>query len=105
MISGIVVATKPEGLTEVGREIDALEYADVHYADPCGRLVVTVEAPDIEASMKRVEAIGRFRQVLSVSLAQYCLEGDETEFPPKPRGNAVPRELELKRTPHDRRER
>lgn len=105
MISGIVVSTKPESLTEVGREIDSLEYADVHYADPCGRLVVTVEAPGIEASMKRVEAIGRIRQVLSVSLAQYCLEGDELEGPSKPRSDAVPRELEVKHTPHDRRER
>jgi nitrate reductase NapAB chaperone NapD len=105
MISGIVVTTHPEGMAEAEREIDALEYADVHYTDPCGRLVVTIEAPGIEESMERVEAIGHFRQVLSVSLAQYCLEGDETGFSPKPRGNAVPRELELKRTPHDRRER
>jgi nitrate reductase NapAB chaperone NapD len=105
MISGIVVTTNPEGLAEVECEIDALEYADVHYTDPCGRLVVTVEARGIEESMKRVEAIGHVRQVLSVSLAQYCLEGGETEFSPQPSDNAVPRELELKHTPHDRRER
>jgi nitrate reductase NapAB chaperone NapD len=105
MISGIVVTTNPEGLAEVECEIDALEYADVHYTDPCGRLVVTVEAPGIEESMKHVEAIGHVRQVLSVSLAQYCLEGDEIGFPPQSRDSAVPRELELEYTPHDRRER
>lgn len=104
MISGIVVATKPESLAEVEREINALEYADVHYTDPSGRLVVTVEASGIEASMKRVEAIGHFRQVLSASLAQYCLEGDEIENPSMPCSSAVPRELESKSTPHDRRE-
>jgi len=112
VISGIVVATRPEALDEVGREIDALEYANVHYTDPRGKLVVTIEAPGVEASMKRVEAIGRMRRVLSVSLAEYCLEGDETDEPnplrpdARPdRSDAVPRNLESQRAAHDRRDR
>jgi len=102
VISGIVVSTRPEALAEVGREIDALDYADVHYTDPRGRLVVTVEAPGIEASMERVEEIGRFHQVLSVSLAQYCLEANELERSPKFRGDAVPRESRPNRAPDER---
>jgi nitrate reductase NapAB chaperone NapD len=102
MISGIVVATKAESLAEVRRVIDALDYADVHYSDPRGRLVVTVEAPGIEASMDRVEAIGRFPHVLSVSLAQYCVEEGELEGTPELRREAVPHALKSMGTSHDR---
>jgi nitrate reductase NapD len=105
MISGIVVAARPEGLSKVRSEIDALEFADVHYADPSGRLVVTIEAPGIEASMKCVEEIGRLNTVLSVSLAQYHMEENELEGEPKPCGNAGSPELVAIQTPRDRRER
>jgi nitrate reductase NapD len=105
MISGIVVATQPEGLVEVERVIDALDYADVHYSDPRGRLVVTVEAPGIEASMERVEAIARFPHVLSVSLAQYCVEEGELEDTPELHREVVPHELKLMGSSHDRSDR
>ena len=104
MISGIVVASRPEDQAEVRREIEALAYADVHYSDPRGRLVVTVEAPGVDASMERLEAIGKIPRVLAVSLAQYCLEEGEIEDPPESRSDAGSRELNSKRAPYDRRQ-
>lgn len=104
MISGIVVTSRPEDQAEVRREIEALDYADVHYCDPRGRLVVTLEAPGIDASMERVETIGQISRVLGVSLAQYCSEGDEIKNPPKPRRDTGSRAINSKRAPRDRRQ-
>jgi len=88
VISGIVVASRPEDQAEVRRELEALDHAEVHYSDPRGRLVVTIDAPGIDASMELVETIGKIPRVLAVSLAQYCLEEGEIENPSTSRGNA-----------------
>ncbi|MBW2294402.1 MAG: chaperone NapD [Deltaproteobacteria bacterium] len=44
MISGVVVASRPEHLAVVTEAVAAFPWADVHYSDPAGRLVVTIEA-------------------------------------------------------------
>ena len=50
IISGVVVASRPEHLAEISRAVDGLPWAEVHYSDPKGRLVVTLEASDIHES-------------------------------------------------------
>ncbi len=77
MISGVVVASRPEHLAVVTDAVEAFSWADVHYSDPAGRLVVTVEADGMDDSISRFEALQRLPNVLSASLAEYQLEGDE----------------------------
>ena len=79
MISGVVVASRPEHRGEVEQALCALEWADVHYSDATGRLVVTVEALDVEESMERLQFIQDLDSVLAVSLAEYYMNDDEAE--------------------------
>jgi nitrate reductase NapD len=77
VISGVVVASRPEHLAAVTEAVEALPWADVHYSDPAGRLVVTVEADGVAASIERFEALQQLPKVLSTSLAEYWLEENE----------------------------
>ncbi len=77
MISGVVVASRPEHLVAVTDAVEAFEWADIHYSDPDGRLVVTLEADGMDDSIARFETLQRLPNVLSASLAEYQLEGDE----------------------------
>ena len=77
MISGVVVASRPEHLVRVSEAVAAFPWADVFYSDPAGRLVVTVEADGVDDSIERLGKIQQLPHVLSVSLAEYSLEGDE----------------------------
>lgn len=77
MISGIVVASRPDHIGAVSEAVEAHPWAEVHYTDTQGRMVVTVEANGVEESMERLQLLQELPQVLSVSLAEYCLEGDE----------------------------
>jgi nitrate reductase NapAB chaperone NapD len=82
MISGVVVASRPEHLAVVTEAVAAFPWADVHYSDPAGRLVVTIEAHGMDDSISRFEVLQKLPNVLSASLAEYRLEGDETEMQP-----------------------
>ncbi len=89
MISGVVVASRPEHLAGVSQQVDAFPWADVHYSDPAGRLVVTLEADGVDDSIERLEELQRLPNVLSASLAEYTLEGNEIEpRPPAPSRSA-----------------
>ncbi len=77
MISGVVVASRPEDLAAVRGAVEAFSWADVHYEDPAGRLVVTVEAGGIDDSVERVTKLQALPNVLSAMMAEYRMEGDE----------------------------
>jgi len=77
MISGVVVASRPEHLAAVADAVGALEWADVHYSDPAGRLVVTLEADGVEDSIERLQTLQRLPHVLSAALAEYRLEEND----------------------------
>jgi len=73
-ISGIVMACRPEDLAATMEAVDRLAWADVHYTDPSGRVVVTIEATDIDESIDRLKELQGLPRVLSAALAQYCIE-------------------------------
>jgi nitrate reductase NapAB chaperone NapD len=73
-ISGIVMACRPEDLEATASAVDALAWADVHYTDPRGRLVVTIEAADLDESVERLKELQNLPRVLTADLAQYCLD-------------------------------
>jgi nitrate reductase NapD len=77
IVSGIVVACRPEHLDAVREAIDALEWAEVHHPDPRGRLVVTIEARDTQESVARLLELQRLPQVMSAELAEYHVDVED----------------------------
>ncbi len=77
MISGVVVASRPENLQGVTDAVEAFPWADVHYSDAAGRLVVTLEADGLDDSIERLERLQGLPNVLSASLAEYWFEEGE----------------------------
>jgi nitrate reductase NapD len=104
-ISGIVVACRPEHLVATTQAIERIPWADLHYTDPKGRLVVTIEAADIDESMDRLQELQALPRVLMAELAEYCVEQEEAESSPHddqqaaPRRQAMPAALRTRR-PH-----
>jgi len=78
IISGVVVASRPEHLSEIRDEVNKLPWAEVHFSDPDGRLVVTLEASDLDESMDRMKTLQALPLVLSAALAEFCSDGELT---------------------------
>jgi nitrate reductase NapD len=76
-VSGIVVACRPEHIAETTEVVNALPWAEVHYTDPEGRLVVTIEADDVEESMDRLKALQGLPRVLMAELAEFAVEEED----------------------------
>ena len=76
-VSGIVVACRPDDLTEAKEVLNGLTWAEVHYTDPDGRLVVTIEAEDVEESMDRLKQLQGLPRVLMAELAEFVEEDDD----------------------------
>ena len=76
-ISGIVVACRPEHLAEAREALGAFAWAEIHYADPAGRIVLTIAAADVDESKERSEQLQRQPRVLVAELAEYVIEDDE----------------------------
>ena len=79
IISGIVMASRPEDLAEMSRAVEAISWVDIHFSDPKGRLVVTIEAADLDQSMDRLMELQELPHVLMAELAQYCIEEEVEE--------------------------
>jgi nitrate reductase NapD len=76
-VSGIVVACRPDDLAEVKEVLNGLTWAEVHYTDPDGRLVVTIEAEDVEESMDRLKQLQGLPRVLMAELAEFVEEDED----------------------------
>ena len=74
LISGIVVQCHPQNLNVVRERVSAFPWADVHHEDPKGRLVVTIEAVDAEASIECVLKIQDTEDVVMAEMAEFCVE-------------------------------
>jgi len=104
VISGIVIASRPENLSQTSEALAAFPWAQVHYTEPTGRVVATIEAEDIDQSMNRLEELQALPSVLSASLAEYCMDELKEEGPPM-RGNEVLQEHDLRQLHDPRQER
>ncbi len=76
-VSGIVLACRPENLEEVISEVNALGWAEVHHSDTLGRMVATIEASDIDQSVKRLKQLQALPHVATAELAAYVTEDHE----------------------------
>jgi len=68
------MACRPEDLAATIAVVDGLAWASVHHTEPAGRLVVTIEAADVDESIERLKQLQGLPRVLMAELAQYCVE-------------------------------
>ena len=73
-ISGVVVRCRPEDRGPVRAALQALPWADTHQEDESGRLIVTIEAQDVDQSSQRLLEIQSLPRVLSAELASYVID-------------------------------
>ncbi len=72
-VSSIVVKTTPEHLQEVILSINAVDLCEVHFHEPEGRIVVTIEGENIDEQMNRMKEIQKIPFVFSANLSySYC---------------------------------
>ena len=77
-IAGIVIHTRPEDLRRVRSGLERLSGAEIHAADPRGKLVVTLEAPSDGVIADLLNLIPEMPGVIACTLAHHHSE-DGTE--------------------------
>jgi len=74
-VSSIVVKTTPERLREVIDHINTLDFCEVHFFDPAGKIVATIDGETIHDQMESMKKIQGLPDVFSVNLSySYCEE-------------------------------
>ena len=68
------MACRPEHLGEMSGVVNSLDWAEVHYTDQDGRLVVTIEASDIDESMNRLKELQGLPLAIMAELAEFVVE-------------------------------
>ncbi|MBI4826850.1 MAG: chaperone NapD [Nitrospirae bacterium] len=72
-VSGIVVKTAKEHLQDVIERINSIGYCEVHFHDPDGKIVATIEGDSINDQTERLKQIQNIPFVFSASLSySYC---------------------------------
>ena len=94
-VSSIVVQTTAEHLQEVIENINAIDFCEVHFLDPQGKIVVTIEGMNIEEQMEKMQKIQKIPFVFSANLSySYCEDELTTAFDHiKDTGDPVPGKL------------
>ena len=67
-IASLLVQTKPERLADAARAIQALPGTEIYSRDPRGKLVVVVEASDVDAVGAALNTISMMPEVLTAAL-------------------------------------
>jgi nitrate reductase NapD len=73
-VSGVVVRCRPDDRDSVRAAVQALPWADTHQEDDDGRMIVTIEAQDVDQSSERLLLIQSLPRVLSAELSAYVID-------------------------------
>ena len=79
IISGIVMASRPDRMDELRDAVNAISWAEAHFSDSIGRLVVTTEAADLDQSMDRLRVLQALPEAAMAELSQYYMEDQSIE--------------------------
>ncbi|MFZ5574313.1 MAG: chaperone NapD [Pseudomonadota bacterium] len=85
-LSGILVMTRPENLSAVAAELNALPGVEVHHEDAVGRLVAVLEAESVRAEADGLRRIKTIPGVLMAEMVFHYFEDDDevlSELPPE----------------------
>jgi len=77
-ISSIVVHTRPEHFSEVLHKLQESDFCEVHYHDPKGKIVVTIENDDLDGDIGKMKTIQDMENVASASFV-YSTNADEED--------------------------
>ncbi len=80
IISGIVMASRAGRQAELLETLSAIAWLDVHFTEESGRMVVTIEAEDVEQSMAQLRELQELPDVGTAELSQYFIERPELEI-------------------------
>lgn len=72
-VSGVLLACQPADMASIEGAVNALDWAEVHFTEPVGRMVVTIEAESTRQSMDRLTHIKGIPRVISAEMAEYRL--------------------------------
>ena len=72
-ICGLVVYVQPDTAEATSNQLQAVPGLEIHAADPCGKLVVTLETEKLDD----VEAVGRVPGVLLSNLVYHHCESEQ----------------------------
>lgn len=87
-LSGILVISKPEWVSQVVADLALQEGIEVHQTDPdSGRIIVVQEAADIHAEIEGVKRIKAMPHVVMADMVYHYFAEDEQEY------DAMPAEL------------
>lgn len=75
-ISSVVVGTQPAALPAVRKELEKLAGVEVHAAAEDGRMIVTIESDNDQATVQTFEAIRQLPGVLSAAMVYHQFESD-----------------------------
>ena len=78
-IAGVVVHTRPESLERVRAGLAKLSGAEIHAADPKGKLVVTLEAASDGIIADLLNTIPEIHGVIACTLAHHHSEAGEEQ--------------------------
>lgn len=76
-VSGIIVKTAPEHLGEVMAALEASGLCEIHFHDPGGKILVTVEGEREGEDVRKMREITNLPHVLCVDLAYSCQEDEQ----------------------------
>lgn len=100
-VSSIVVQTRPEFMTEVIENLKKVQTCDVHFEDPSGKIIVTVEGSGVEEEIKHLNAIKAIPRIIAADMMySYSEEELEANMEQLKGGNVVPKVLEEDLPPH-----
>lgn len=68
VISSLIVQTRPENMESVQAGITAFDQAEIHATDPCGKIIVVIEARNDAALADEMRRIGDISGVLGVNM-------------------------------------
>jgi periplasmic nitrate reductase NapD len=77
-ISSVVVHTRSEHFTEVLEKLQQSDICEVHFHDPNGKIVVTIESDGVDGDLNHMKAIQDMKHVASASFV-YSTSADEDE--------------------------
>lgn len=78
-VSSIVVQTSKEHLNEVIAQINSVGFCEVHFHDPDGKIVATIEGESIKEQTERLKLIQNIPFVFTAGLAYSYCEDELTE--------------------------
>lgn len=77
-ITSLVVQAQPSAVPRVAAAIDGLPDAEVHIADPRGKLVVSLETESLHQVTEQVDRIAALAGVVTATLVYHQIEDSET---------------------------